>query len=190
VVDFFFANPEAQFVFGDCNFINEQGELTGRFQTRDFDLDEIINDACYIPAPAAFYRRGVVEKVGNWDTTLKSSDVDYWIRAGKVFPVHRINKVLANFRGHREKRGSAAMDRNDYFRESYIISRRHGGRFFSRRARRYYLSLLTQPLRPTLLFLYYPVLAKIVEFLRPVLGFSYPFFRNLLIKLTIIRPGE
>lgn len=190
VVGFFRAKTEAYFVFGDCNFINDEGEIIGKYKTKDFDLDEIINDSCHIPAPSAFYKREVIEKVGGWDTTIKCSDVDYWIRVGKLFPIYRIRKVLSNFRGHQNKRGSAALPRKMYFRESYLMSRRHRGRLFSPRARRYFMCLITDPIRPILLFVYYPFLARVVEWLRPIFGFAYPFAKKTLVKLTIIRPGE
>ena len=44
VVEFFRANPEAYFVYGDCYFINEKGEIIRKRETRDFNLEEAIND--------------------------------------------------------------------------------------------------------------------------------------------------
>ncbi len=68
VVEFFRANPDAYFVFGGCNHINEKGEVIARFpNTRDFNLDEIIKVGCYVPTTSSFYRREVVEKVGVFD---------------------------------------------------------------------------------------------------------------------------
>ena len=187
VVEFFRANPDAYFVFGDCNFINEKGEIIGKYETKDFDLDEIINDSCHIPSTSAFYRREVIEKVGGWNTSIKGSDVDYWIRIGKVFKIHRIKKTLSKFREHEDKRSAFMMPRKVYAREAYLMSRRHGGRLFSPRARRYFLLIITDPLRPILLFVYYPILARIVEWLRPILGFAYPFLKRILVRLTIMR---
>ena len=46
---FFRSNPDAHFVFGACNFINEKGEIIGRPLIKDFNLREIINDGCYVP---------------------------------------------------------------------------------------------------------------------------------------------
>jgi glycosyltransferase involved in cell wall biosynthesis len=137
VVDFFRSNPDAYFVFGGCNFINEKGEIIGKAQTKDFDLKEAINDTCYIPCPSAFYRREVIEKVGFMDTRETGVELDYWIRVGKVFKIHRIRKVLSDFRVHQDSvsgsKGAAKM----YALEGFTLCRRHGGTIFSRRGVRY-----------------------------------------------------
>jgi len=170
VVEFFTANPGAYFVFGDCNFINETGEITGKYPTSDFNLEEVINDICMVPTSASFYRREVFEKVGFYDTL--GNDLDYLIRVGKVFQIHRVEKVLSNFRVHPESqtgaRGNHQMwlpglrrSQKMWLREDYIVGRRHGGSIFSPRSRRYYQFVIT-------------------EWLRPILGFAYPFIKKLL----------
>lgn len=79
VVDFFRSNPDAYFVYGGCNYINEKGEIIGKFPTKDFDLEEAINDACCIALPSAFYKREVIEKVGLVDTRETGVELDYYI---------------------------------------------------------------------------------------------------------------
>lgn len=160
VVEFFRANPEAYFVFGDCDYINKKGEKIGKIKARDFDLDELINDSCMISTPAAFYRHEVVDKVGWFDN--KGNDLDYLIRIGKVFPMHRIDNVLANFRYH-EGSITCSETSDMWLRKDYLVSKRHGGRLFSPRARRYYTSL-------------------IIGGLRPFLGFTYHLIRKVLRK--------
>ncbi len=161
VVEFFGANPDAYFVFGNCNFIDARGEITGRSQTKDFDLKEMINDSNCIPCPSAFYRRQVVDKVG-WADTL-GNDREYWIRAGKLFPIHRIEEVLSSFRIHEgsESTGSSKEIRKLWLREDYLTTRRYGGSIFAGYCRRYYKFL-------------------IIEGLRPVLGFAYPVMKKVL----------
>ena len=136
-VDFFRANPDAYFVFGDRNYINGKGEIIGKSQSKDFDLDEAINDKCRIGVTAAFYKREVVEKVGFIDTGTRVSELDYWIRVGKVFQIHRINKILSNFRMYKGSFSGSKEAGKMYAIDSFIISRRHGGRIFSPRGRRY-----------------------------------------------------
>ncbi len=162
VVEFFKANPDAYFVFGDCNYINKKGEVIKKFPTKDFDLRETINDRCHIPCPSAFYKREVIEKVGLLDTREIGVELDYWIRIGKIFQIHRIEKVLSNFRVHKDSvsgsRGAGLM----YAREYYIINRRYGGRIFS--AYRRYLR------------------AIIIELLRLILGPLYPFMKKRVLR--------
>lgn len=164
VVEFFRANPDAYFVFGDCHFINERDEIVGKYPTRDFNLEEVINDLNPIPGSSAFYKREVIERIGFMDTSINSCDLDYWIRVGKVFQIHRVREVLSNFRIHKDSvscsKGAGIM----YARECYLINRRYGGHIFS--AYRRYLR------------------AIIIELLRLILGPLYP-----LIKKKVLRRG-
>lgn len=168
VVEFFRANPDAYFVFGGLNYINEKGEIIGKHPVKEFDLKELINDWSAITTPAAFYRREVIEKVGWFDTL--GNDLDFLIRVGKVFQIYRIDKVLASFRIHKESQTTgnqqmwlpgARRSKRMWLREDYIISRRHGASIFSPKSRRYYEFV-------------------IIEELRPILGFTYPLIKKVL----------
>jgi glycosyltransferase involved in cell wall biosynthesis len=163
VVEFFRSDPDAYFVFGACNFINERGEIIGRPPIKDFDSRAIINDGCYVPTPSSFYKRDVIEKIGWYDT--KGNDLDFLIRASKVFKIHRINAVLSNFRIHEGSAtsGSSKEIRKMWLREDCLVSRRYGGSIFSGYCKRYYMFV-------------------IVELLRPILGVVYPFLRKNLKK--------
>lgn len=163
VVEFFRNNPDAYFVFGDCNFINAGCEITGKSQAKDFNLKEMINDSNCIPCPSAFYRREVVDKVG-WLGNL-GNDREYWIRAGKLFTIHRIEEVLSSFRIHEgsESTGSSKEIRKLWLREDCLTTRHYGGSIFAGYCRRYYKFL-------------------IIEGLRPVLGFAYPALKKVLRK--------
>lgn len=137
VVEFFRTNPDAYFVFGECNYINEKCKVIGKYRTKDFDLDEAINDACYISCPSAFYRREVIERIGFMDTSINMCDHDYWIRVGKVFRMHRIEKTLSNFRKQKDSVSGAKGAGKMYALEGFIINRRYGGHILSPRVVRY-----------------------------------------------------
>jgi glycosyltransferase involved in cell wall biosynthesis len=164
VVEFFKANPGAYFVYGSHNVINEKGELVRVGRTRDVGVKDLINKGNYFTFCSAFYRRQVVEEVG-WFETLIGSDRDYWIRVGKVFPLHRIEDVLSSFRSHpgSATTGTSIETRRKHMRAGYLITRRHGGGIFSYYCRVYYRFL-------------------IIEALRPVLGFAYPWMKRVLRK--------
>ena len=163
VVEFFRANPDAYFVFGDCNLINEKGEVVKSVHSKDFNRKKMINHKMYIPMTAAFYKREVFERIGLYyvipEATL-ISDTDFVIRAGEVFQIHRIEKVLSNFRMHHWVFSGDSWERTKTgIRNIYIVSRQHGGSMFSWYARTYYESL-------------------IIDWLRPVLGPIYPFIEK------------
>ena len=162
VVEFFRTNPDAYFVFGNCNYINEKGEIIGRIHTADFDLDKAINDSGHIPTPSAFYKREVIKKVGFMDITLHTCDLDYWIRVGKVFQIHRIEEVLSNFRIRKDSVTGAKGAVDMYLREFFIIKRRHGARLFSPYGMKYliYRFIIIPPLRPIAIRIYHFIIHK------------------------------
>lgn len=99
-VRFFSENPDIGMVYGDCNEINEHGEVTGYRQATDFDLEGVIcNYGVEIPQPTVFLRKEVINEVGYLDTNLHFAlDYELWCRVGLKFKVKRIPQLMANFR--------------------------------------------------------------------------------------------
>jgi len=160
VVEFFRANPDAYYLFGNCNVINERGEVIKKCPTKDFDLKDAFNDCIQLPTPSSFYKREVIAKVGPMDASINACDFDFNIKVGKVFQIYRIEKVLANFRIHKDSvSGSEGIDKI-YRREHFMLIRRHGGRILSFYGMRYFT-------------------LEVVDWLRPVLGPIYPFAYNI-----------
>lgn len=150
VVGFFTQNPEAYFVFGACDTINETGKLTGKHPVKDWDLKEAINDRHYIVMGAAFYRREVVEKAGDFNTL--GNDLDFWLRVAQSFKMHRIQKTLYRQRQHGEnvtfsKDSRRAKMNRDKYRQDYLLCRKYGGGIFAPRVRRYFIFVLLDKLR-------------------------------------------
>jgi len=166
IVKFFRLNPDAYFVFGSCNIVNEKNEIIRKVPARDFILEDGISYDCYIPCTSAFYKREVIETVGFLDTSINSADLDYWMRVGKIYKRYQINKTLSNFRIHKESTSGLKGAGSMYIYESFIISRRHGGSLFSGFAKRYYKLI-------------------IIESLRPIFGFIYPTIKKILKKKSI-----
>lgn len=169
VVEFFRSNPDAYFVFGDCNNIDEKGQLISRSYSEDFNLEKAIKNSCAMFTPSVFFKREVVERVGFMDPSLNVCDFDFYLRAGKVFHLYRIDKVLANFRMHEGSITGAAGSIYMYARENFMVARRHGASIFCPRARNYLVTMLTRPIRP--------ILVPIYRFkpLRPILVPLYHF---------------
>lgn len=165
VVEFFGSNPEAYFVFGACETINERNELISKSIAKDFDLNEAINDTCHIPTTSAFYRREVIEMIGFLDENLYCCDLDYWIRVGKVFKIYRIEQLLSRSMLHKGST-SGSKGKRIYPIECFIISRRHGGRILSGHSIKYLASI-------------------IIELLRPMLGGIYPFFSPFMKRVVL-----
>lgn len=165
VVEFFRANPYEYVVFGDCNYIDEKGEVMGRSRATDFNLKKMINDKMYIIGTSIFYKREVCEKIGLF--TALACDFDFLIRAGKVFQIHRIAKVLSNFRAGKKWviSGSGFEGMKLGIRDSCSVSRRHGGSIFSGYCRLYYAWIIIDLLRP-ILHPIYPFIGMVLEIKR------------------------
>jgi len=167
VVEFFRSNPDAYFVFGDCNYINEKGEVIKKVPTEDFNLKTIVNKRFYVPMTSAFYKREVFKKVGLYYVNPEAafvSDTDFIIRVGRAFPIHRIEQVLSSFRMHHWVFSGDSWERSKKgIRNIYLVTRQNGGGIFSWCSRIYYASL-------------------IVDWLRPLLGPIYPFIEKMVDK--------
>ena len=137
VVGFFRSNPEACFVHGYCDFIDEYGEVIGQHRVNTFDFQEFINTTRHIVTPSSFYKRSVVEKV-LLDT--RGDDFEMMIRITREFAVHHVDKVLSRLT---IRVGSTFVPSEpqkvlQVYRDTYRISRHYGGSAISRIALRYY----------------------------------------------------
>jgi glycosyltransferase involved in cell wall biosynthesis len=131
--DYLAVHSEVAMVYGDCNMVDEQGQVMGRsIWIEDFDLRRLVEDLNYIHQPAAFFRRQAFEDVGMLDVDLHyGMDYDLWIRIGKKYPVRRIPHVLANIRVYpHTKTASGGEER---WQEVFEIGRRYGGGIFAPR---------------------------------------------------------
>jgi glycosyltransferase involved in cell wall biosynthesis len=162
VVSFFQAHPKARCVFGEADVVNESGDLLYPFVTRDFDFEEAINDGVYVPAPAVFFTREVLETVGLMNIDILPSDFEYIIRVGKVFPIHRLRRKLADFRLHSGCISGSPGVARKYQRAAFLYGRRHGARFFSLVTRRYAKVLVADLFRP-LLGAFYPAIKRLIR---------------------------
>jgi glycosyltransferase involved in cell wall biosynthesis len=74
------ANPGIGLLYGDCEMIDEEGHVTGRFSVRQGDLTELLGEN-FIPQPSTFCRRRAWEAVEGPDPALQYvMDYDLWIR--------------------------------------------------------------------------------------------------------------
>jgi len=97
-VKFLGEHPDVAMVYGQCNLIDERGVVIGRCGA-DSDLRKLLRGPCMIPQQTVFFRRRVIDDVGNLDANLHMAmDYDLWIRICLKFRIKYIPRVLANFR--------------------------------------------------------------------------------------------
>lgn len=163
IVHFFRARKGAYFVYGTGNYIDEKGGFIKQIPTRNFTLKSFINGNMYVNMTSAFYKREVFDKVGLMYATPEAAlvcDMDFVIRAGRVFKIYRIDKVLSNSTMHHWKfSGDSWIKQKLAIRNNYLICRKNGAGILSWASKTYYESLL-------------------IDWLRPIFGFAYPFMEK------------
>ena len=78
------ADPALDVVYGDAHYCDEQARFLRPYPTEDFDYARLLGRAvCFLPQPATFLRRRVLESEGGLDESLHYAlDLDYWLRLG------------------------------------------------------------------------------------------------------------
>lgn len=102
VTAFFSKHPDAIMVYGDCNVIDGNGRTLSSIRPGAFSMDGLLwrNP---IMQPAAFFRKTLIDQLGDFDTRFKYAiDHDMWLRASVVFEekIEYLPQVLACYRVH------------------------------------------------------------------------------------------
>ncbi len=111
VADYFRSNPDTHIVYGDCELIDAAGKQIGRYLTQPFNYPSFIKYALnYIPQPAAFIRKSVLDAVGLLDEKLDFvMDFEFWIRAGLELKIDYLPVPLAAMRLHYESKSASKL---------------------------------------------------------------------------------
>ncbi|HLA97262.1 MAG TPA: glycosyltransferase family 2 protein, partial [Anaerolineales bacterium] len=111
VGEYFQLHPEVDIVYGECDMIDSRGGVLKAYPTRPFDFVELVRSTInYIPQPAAFMRRGVIENAGWLDERLSFvMDFDYWLRLGLQHKIEYFPEKLAALRLHATAKSVAQL---------------------------------------------------------------------------------
>jgi glycosyltransferase involved in cell wall biosynthesis len=138
-------HPDAGMVYADCNFIDEQGHVIGRFEAAQTDYKRLRQGFVHIPQQAMFFRAGLWHQVGPLDPSFFfAMDYDLWVRIAARVPIKYLpGQTWANFRIHTSGKTIAADDR--CWPEMLRVHYREGGSFFSVIVAKYYIRKLAAP---------------------------------------------
>jgi len=129
-VEYLQSHPEAGMVYGDTNFIDEDGRVIGRFPARQTDYRRLRQGYVHIPQQASFFRTELWRQVGPLDPSFYfAMDYDLWVRLAGRAPLVYLPRLWANFRRHGGGKTVAADDR--CWPEMLRVHLRDGGSRFS-----------------------------------------------------------
>ncbi len=129
-VQFLLEHPQIGLVYGDANFIDEEGRVIGKFDARQTDYRRLRRGYVHIPQQAAFFRASLWHQVGPLDPSFYfAMDYDLWVRIAARAPIVYIPQTWANFRLHLRGKTLVADDR--CWPEMLRVHFREGGALFS-----------------------------------------------------------
>ncbi len=124
LLDFFAAHPGVDLVYGEVEWIDEHGAVTGHHAGRMDSLAEALDiygvwwaERQWVQ-PEVFFRRTLWEKAGGFDTRWNLAfDYDFWVRGFRAGArVARLAQPLTRFRKHAAQKSSAAGPAADEIR--------------------------------------------------------------------------
>jgi glycosyltransferase involved in cell wall biosynthesis len=145
-VIFLMKNPDVAMVYADCNFIDEQGRVIGKFASRQTDYQKLRRGYVHIPQQTMFFRANYWKELGPLDPSFFfAMDYDLWVRIAKRAPIKYLpDRVWANFRIHTSSKTNVNDERG--WQEMLRVHYRDGGSFFSLIVAKYYLRKIIGPL--------------------------------------------
>ncbi len=145
-VDYLMQNPDAAMVYADCNFIDEEGRVIGKFAARQTDYRRLRRGYVHIPQQTMFFRARYWREVGPLDPSFYfAMDYDLWVRIAARAPIQYLpGRTWANFRIHTASKTHVNDERG--WKEMLRVHYRDGGSFFSLIVAKYYLRKVVGPL--------------------------------------------
>jgi glycosyltransferase involved in cell wall biosynthesis len=144
-VTYLLEHPQVGMVYGDCNFINEKGQVIGKFGSAQTDYRLLRQGYVHIPQQTMFFRAAWWKQVGPLDPSFYfAMDYDLWTRLAARTELKYVPQTWANFRLHTAGKTIAADDR--CWPEMIRVHYRDGGSFFSLIVAKYYIRKLIAPL--------------------------------------------
>lgn len=174
-------------VYGDANWVDEGGRVIEPYPVRSYEAAMLAHE-CFICQPAAFMRREAFEVAGRMDANLQYAfDYELWIRISRLYPMRKIDAVLATSRMHTENK--TVGQRRRVLRETLLVLQSHYG-YVPFRPIHAYASYLAdrrdqffEPLRPSI----FKYLLSLLIGLRYNPGHAFRFIREWAAVMSL--PG-
>lgn len=111
VGEYFKQHPDVDMLYGDCDYVGIDGEFLRPYPTREYDFLKLLGDTeNFIPQPAVFLRRSVLDRTGYLDESLDYvQDFDFWLRVGLGHQVAYVPQKFASLRLHPAAKSVASL---------------------------------------------------------------------------------
>jgi len=140
-------HPEVGMVYGDADYIDESGQVIGRFPAAQTDYKKLRQGYVHIPQQSTFFYARLWRMVGPLDPSFYfAMDYDLWVRIAAVSPIHYHPRTWAAFRLHGDAKSLAEADR--CWPEMIRVHERLRGGKFSAIYGKYLIRRLLEPVLP------------------------------------------
>jgi glycosyltransferase involved in cell wall biosynthesis len=121
------ANPEADVVFGDFDYIDEAGALLRHHAPgAEFTRERLLADGCYVFSGAALFRRSLFARFGGLNEALRyTMDYELYLRIAPEVRTRYVPRTLGAFRVHGDSKTQGLTW--PIFAETARLRRRYGG---------------------------------------------------------------
>jgi glycosyltransferase involved in cell wall biosynthesis len=150
-VEYLRQNPDVGLVYGDADFINDQGSWIGKFPAAATDYRRLRQGYVHIPQQSTFFRSRMWKLVGPLDASFYfAMDYDLWVRLAALSPIRYFQRTWAAFRLHGEAKSMASADR--CWPEMIRVHERLGGSRFSVIYAKFLIRRILEPILPYRLY--------------------------------------
>ena len=127
VTDFFITHPEIDVVFGDCDFVDSDGNLMKHKKEFFYSESMLVYYGCFIPSCATFVRRRVIDAGVMLNHEFKvTMDFDWYVRIAKAgYRFAHLPATLACFTWHENNISSNFVERRKT--ERRLVQDRYSG---------------------------------------------------------------
>jgi glycosyltransferase involved in cell wall biosynthesis len=144
-VKFLQGQPKVGLVYGDANFIDENGRVIGRFPAAQTSYKRLRRGYVHIPQQASFWRADLWRTVGPLDPSFYfAMDYDLWVRLAAQASIQYVPQLWANFRLHTQ--GKTITSDDCCWPEMLKIHYRDGGSWFGILPAKYVIRKLAAPI--------------------------------------------
>ncbi|OGO15933.1 MAG: hypothetical protein A2Z14_13835 [Chloroflexi bacterium RBG_16_48_8] len=148
---YFQKHPEIGLVYGDADFIDDDGNWIGKFPAARTDYHRLRQGFVHMPQQATFFRSRLWPLVCPLDTSFYfAMDYDLWVRLAALTPIDYVKRTWAAFRLHSDAKTMVSADQ--CWPEMIRVHRRQDGSNWSMIYSKFLIRRMLEPFLPYRLY--------------------------------------